>query len=220
MDDRPPVQNCFTNESSQPAIYQFDRQFAAHFPTCRLKIHETGIYEGQRSVSFRGGTSLHPRIATIRRRLFLHFRRRDVSIDVSSLCRVSIPRIELRERPESDWKTLPLHSPSFSLDICNSIVRESRNLPPPPWLHDETKLTSQISRISFECYRMLLPSSSNFRTNEGSSNNGEFVEAEMRMSEVSLRVIGSFASFAREGKGNGTELRSKGIEKGAKGYKK
>lgn len=153
MDDRPPVQNCFTNESSQPVIYQFDRQFAAHFPTCRLKIHETGIYEGQRSVSFRGGTSLHPRIATIRRRLFLHFRRRDVSIDVSSLCRVSIPRIELRERPESDWKTLPLHSPSFSLDICNSIVRESRNLPPPLWLHDETKLTSQISRISFECYR-------------------------------------------------------------------
>ena len=50
----------------------------------------------------------------------------------------------------------------------------------------------------------------NFRTNEGSSNNGEFVAAEMRMGEVSLRVIGSFASFAtickgREGKWNTIE---------------
>lgn len=175
----------------------FDRQFAAHFPTCRLKIHETGIYEGQRSVSFRGGISLQPRIATTIIPPLLpswRFERR-----------VSIPRIELRE-PESDWKTLPLSIPSSPLGICNSIVRESRNLPLP---HDETKLTSQISRISFECYRTAsIPLRlANFRTNEG-----EFVAAEMRMSEVSLRVIGSFARFAREGKGNGTRLKSRGIE--------
>lgn len=175
----------------------FDRQFAAHFPTCRLKIHETGIYEGQRSVSFRGGISLQPRIATTIIPPLLpswRFERR-----------VSIPRIELRE-PESDWKTLPLSIPSSPLGICNSIVRESRNLPPP---HDETKLTSQISRISFECYRTAsIPLRlANFRTNEG-----EFVAAEMRMSEVSLRVIGSFARFAREGKGREMEHDWRGIE--------
>lgn len=108
--------------------------------------------------------------------------------------------------PESDWKTLLLSIPPSPLGICNSIVRESRNLPLP---HDETKLTSQISRISFECYRTAsIPLRlANFRTNEG-----EFVAAEMRMSEVSLRVIGSFARFARDGKGNGTRLKSRGIE--------
>lgn len=60
--------------------------------------------------------------------------------------------------PESDWKTLP----PPPLGICNSIVRESRNLPLP---HDETKLTSQISTISFECYRTIpLPFLFDWRT--------------------------------------------------------
>lgn len=149
MDDRPSVQNCFTNESSQPAIYQFDRQFATHFPTCRLKIYETGIYEGHRFHS-----AAEPRYIHVRRRLFLNFRRRDVSIDVSSRCRVSIPRIELRERPESDWKTLPLPTLPPSLGICNSIVRESRNL---PLLHPPVPWRDQAYKSNIENFIWMLP---------------------------------------------------------------
>lgn len=160
----------------------------------------------RRSVSFHGGTSFSfddDYSSTSAVMTFQSTFRVDVKFPSrgSNLGRASGIRLENTSSP--------LRLPLQAFVIPSSVKVETSSPPPPGSM---TRLTSQISRISFECYRtasILF----DWRTFANERRVVEFVAAEMRMREVSLRVIGSFASFATVRRGNGIRLRGRGKSK-------